>query len=90
MRREALAGQGVDARVINVSTIKPLDEATIIAAARETGAIVTAEEATTEGGLGAAVAEIVVRNAPDPDAHIGREGVRPDRLSARSCSIISA
>ena len=43
---DALAGQGIAARVINISTIKPLDEAAIIAAARETGAIVTAEEAT--------------------------------------------
>jgi transketolase len=74
---EALAGQGVDARVINVSTIKPLDEATIIAAARETGAIVTAEEATTEGGLGAAVAATVVRNAPVPMRILGVKGFAP-------------
>lgn len=74
---EALADQGVEARVINVSTVKPLDEATIIAAARETGAIVTAEEATTEGGLGAAVAETVVRNAPVPMRILGVKGFAP-------------
>ena len=74
---EALASQGLDARVINVSTIKPLDEAAIIAAARETGAIVTAEEATIEGGLGAAVAESVVRNAPVPMRILGVKGFAP-------------
>ncbi len=62
---------------INVSTIKPLDEAAIIAAARETGAIVTAEEATTEGGLGAAVAEVVVRHAPVPMRILGVKGFAP-------------
>ena len=74
---ETLAIQGLDARVINVSTVKPLDEATIIAAARETGAIVTAEEATVEGGLGAAVAEVVVRNAPVPMRILGVKGFAP-------------
>jgi transketolase len=74
---ETLAMQGLDARVINVSTVKPLDEATIIAAARETGAIVTAEEATVEGGLGAAVAEVVVRNAPVPMRILGVKGFAP-------------
>ncbi len=74
---DALAGQGVEARVLNVSTIKPLDEAAIIAAARETGAIVTAEEATTEGGLGAAVAEVVVRHAPVPMRILGVKGFAP-------------
>lgn len=74
---EALSGQGIDARVINVSTIKPIDEGAIIAAARETRAIVTAEEATTEGGLGAAVAEIVVRHAPVPMRILGVKGFAP-------------
>jgi len=74
---EALAARGLDARVINVSTIKPLDEATIITAARETGAIITAEEATVEGGLGAAVAEVVVRNAPVPMRILGVKGFAP-------------
>jgi transketolase len=72
-----LAGRGIEARVINISTIKPLDEAAIIAAASETGAIVTAEEATTEGGLGAAVAEVVVRYAPVPMRILGVKGFAP-------------
>ena len=76
---EDLAAQGLSARVLNVSTIKPLDEATIIAAARETGAIVTVEEAMTEGGLGAAVASVVVRNAPVPMRILGRTGLCADR-----------
>ncbi len=74
---EALAAKGLEARVINVSTIKPLDEAAIIAAARETGAIVTAEEATIEGGLGAAIAETVVRHAPVPMRILGVKGFAP-------------
>jgi transketolase len=74
---EALAKRGLQARVINISTIKPLDEATIIAAARETGAIVTVEEATLEGGLGAAVAETVVRNAPVQMRMLGVTGFAP-------------
>jgi transketolase len=56
---EAAAG-GVSVRVLNMSTIAPLDEGAIRRAMRETGAIVTAEEATTTGGLGAAVAAVVV------------------------------
>ena len=86
---DALADRASNARVINVSTIKPLDEAAIIAAARETGAIVTAEEATTEGGLGAAVAETVVRHAPVPMRILGVKGFAPTG-TASSCSIISA
>ncbi|WP_305785667.1 transketolase family protein [Symbioplanes lichenis] len=57
---ELAAGDGVSVRVLNMSTIAPLDEDAIRAAVRETGAIVTAEEATTTGGLGAAVAAVVV------------------------------
>ncbi|GIE94921.1 transketolase family protein [Paractinoplanes rishiriensis] len=57
---EQAAEQGVSLRVLNMSTIAPLDEETIRTAMRETRAIVTAEEATTTGGLGAAVASLVV------------------------------
>jgi transketolase len=57
---EDAAQEGVSVRVLNMSTIAPLDEEAIRAAIRETGAIVTAEEATTTGGLGAAVAAVVV------------------------------
>jgi transketolase len=74
---ETLAAEGVSARVLNVSTIKPLDEAAILAAARETGAIVTVEEGMVEGGLAAAVAEIVVRQAPVPMRMLGVKGFAP-------------
>jgi transketolase len=74
---DALAERGIRARVLNVSTIKPLDEAAIIAAARETKAIVTVEEAVIEGGLGAAVAEVVVRHAPVPMRMLGVKGFAP-------------
>ena len=63
---EKLKSEGVEARVINMHTIKPIDEQVIIAAARETGAIVTAEEHQIHGGLGGAVAEIVARHLPVP------------------------
>ena len=61
---EELAGEGVDARVIDMHTIKPIDETAIINAARENGPIVTAEEHSVIGGLGSAVAEVVVKNKP--------------------------
>ena len=80
---EVLAGRGIEARVLNISTIKPLDEAAIVAAARETGAIVTAEEAMTEGGLGAAVAAVVVRHAPAPMRILGVKGFAPSRSGRR-------
>jgi transketolase len=68
---EALAGQGVQARVLNMATIAPLDEAAVIRAAVETGRIVTAEEAVLHGGLGSAVAEVVVRHRPVPMRMLG-------------------
>lgn len=74
---DRLAERGLRARVLNVSTIKPLDEAAVIAAARETGAIVTVEEAMIEGGLGAAVAQAVVRHAPVPMRMLGVKGFAP-------------
>jgi transketolase len=74
---DVLAERGLKARVLNVSTIKPLDEAAIIAAARETGGIVTVEEAMIEGGLGAAIAEVVVRHAPVPMRMLGVKGFAP-------------
>lgn len=57
---------GVSCRVINMHTIKPLDEEAIIKAARETGRIITVEEHSVHGGLGAAVAEVVVQHHPVP------------------------
>jgi transketolase len=74
---DALAERGLQPRVLNVSTIKPLDEAAIIAASRETGAIITVEEAMIEGGLGAAIAEVVVRYAPVPMRMLGVKGFAP-------------
>ncbi len=71
----ALAKEGVEARVINLSTIKPLDAAAIESAARETGAIVTVEEHSVFGGLGSAVAEVVVRSCPVPVRILGVPGV---------------
>lgn len=63
---ETLAAQGYSVRVINNPSIKPMDKKTIVAAAVETGAIVTAEEHQINGGLGGAVAEILAVSAPVP------------------------
>jgi transketolase len=63
---EMLAGEGIQARVIDCHTLKPLDEAAILDAARQTGAIVTAESNIMYGGLGSAVAEVLVENYPIP------------------------
>ncbi len=68
---ELLAGEGVSARVLNMATLKPLDETAIIAAARETGAIVTAEEHNVIGGLGSAVARVLALHAPTPMEQVG-------------------
>ena len=61
---EQLATEGISARVISMPTVKPLDVDAVIAAARETKGIVTAEEATSSGGLGGAVAETIVQSHP--------------------------
>jgi transketolase len=68
---QTLAGEGIAARVVNMHTIKPLDIDTIVKCAQETGAIVTAEEHQLNGGLGSAVAEAVVQNAPVPVEMVG-------------------
>ncbi len=68
---ELLAGDGLDIRVLNMSTIKPLDGDAITAAARETGRIVTAEEHSVIGGLGSAVAEHLATTHPAPMAMAG-------------------
>jgi transketolase len=68
---EQLAREDIQARVLNVHTIKPLDEATLTAAAKETGALVTAEEHTVLGGLGGAVAELLVQTHPVPMRFVG-------------------
>ncbi|MFC1988075.1 transketolase family protein [Chloroflexota bacterium] len=61
-----LRRDGIDCRVLNMSTIKPIDEAAIIEAATDTGAIITAEEHLEHGGLGSIVARIVARHRPVP------------------------
>ncbi len=66
-----LAEQGIDARVLEVHTVKPLDVGGVVQAARETGALVTAEEHSIVGGLGAAVAEAVTDNYPVPVKRVG-------------------
>lgn len=72
-----LASHGIDVRVINMSTIRPLDESAVLAAARETGAIVTVEESVPRGGLGGAVAETVVLHAPVPMRMLGTDTFAP-------------
>ena len=69
--RELLAKDGISARVVNIHTIKPIDREIIAKAARETGAIVTAEEHNIIGGLGSAVAEVICEECPVPMARVG-------------------
>lgn len=66
-----LSNEGISASVINIHTIKPLDKALIIAAARETGAVVTAEEHSIIGGLGSAVCEALSESFPVPVKRVG-------------------
>ncbi len=68
---EILKSEGISARIINMHTIKPLDKEIVLKAARETGAIVTAEEHSVIGGLGAAVSETVCEESPVPVVKLG-------------------
>ena len=68
---ELLKAEGISARIINMATIKPIDREIIEKAARETGAIVTAEEHSVIGGLGSAVAEVVTETCPVPVVKVG-------------------
>ncbi len=70
---EMLKAEGIAARVVNVATIKPIDEAEIIASAKETGAFVTVEEHNIIGGLGEAVAAVAAANVPVPVLRVGTE-----------------
>ena len=72
---DRLAADGISVRVVNTPFVHPLDEQTVLAAARETGCIVTAEEGTLSGGLGAAVATTVAQHAPVPMRMLGVPGV---------------
>ena len=88
---ELLAEQGIEARVIDMHTIKPLDAAAIRAAARETGAILTVEEHNITGGLGSAVAEVLVElraHAVPPPRHPRR--VRAGRAAGRALCALQA
>jgi len=68
---EALKKEKISARVINLHTIKPIDRDIIIKAAKETGAVVTAEEHTVIGGMGSAVSEVLSQSFPVPMEFIG-------------------
>ncbi len=68
---EQLKAEGISARVINIATIKPLDEEIVLKAAKETGAIVTAEEHSVIGGLGSAVCDVVSAKCPVPVLKLG-------------------
>ena len=68
---EMLAADGIDAKVINIDTIKPLDEDVVVAAAKETGKVVTVEEHSVIGGLGSAVADVLAEKAPTKMLKIG-------------------
>ena len=85
---EKLAEEGIDVRVVDIHTIKPIDEDIIIKAASETKAIVTAEEHSVIGGLGSAVAEVTAKNAPVKMAMVGQkdtygESGKPDQLKEK-------
>lgn len=96
---EALSSEGIEVKVINSHTIKPIDEDTITAAAKETGAVVTAEEHQVHGGLGSAVSEVLSRTHPVPIEYVAimdtfGESGEPDQLmdkyGLRSKDIVKA
>ncbi|RFC53209.1 transketolase family protein [Brumimicrobium aurantiacum] len=68
---QELAKEGIDAEVINMHTIKPIDAKAILATAKKTGCVVTAEEHMINGGLGDSVAQILSRNTPTPQEYVG-------------------
>lgn len=88
MAADILAAEGISTRIIDIHTIKPIDEELIIKAARETGAIVTAEEHSVIGGLGSAVAEVTARNCHVKMAMVGQndtfgESGKPEELKKK-------
>ena len=83
--KEELSKEGINARVINIHTLKPMDKEILIKAAKETGAIVTVEEHNVIGGLGSAVAEVLTEEVPVPVIKVGVQDVfgesgLPDQL----------
>jgi transketolase len=96
---EALAEKGIDAEVINIHTIKPLDEAAIIRSARKTGCVVSAEEHQIHGGMGDAIAHVLSKNYPVPQEFVGvkdsfGESGKPEELMKKygldTSNIVSA
>ena len=83
---DILAAEGISAEVINIHTVKPLDNRLVINSAKKTGAVVTAEEHSVIGGLGSAVCEVLAENYPVPvmrvgvDDKFGRSGQVPELL----------
>ncbi|GAB3809256.1 transketolase C-terminal domain-containing protein [Spirosoma humi] len=82
---EILAAEGIDADIINIHTIKPLDEEAILASVKKTGCAVSAEEHMINGGLGDSVAQVLARNYPAPLEYVGvhdtfGESATPDQL----------
>ena len=72
---ELLKGEGINAEIINIHTIKPIDEEAILISAKKTGAIVTCENHNVMGGLCSAVAEVVTRHYPVPVIPIGIKNI---------------
>ncbi|MGM0479653.1 MAG: transketolase family protein [Bacteroidota bacterium] len=96
---QQLAEKGIDAEVINMHTIKPLDEAAILASVKKTGCVVTAEEHMMNGGLGDAVAQVLTRQLPTPQEYVAvndtfGESGKPQELMKKygisSSAVISA
>ena len=103
--REALAAEGISARVINIHTIKPIDKDILVKAAKETGAIVTAEEHNIIGGLGSAVAEVLCEECPVPMLRVGMNdtyghsgtvpalleayGITPSTIAAKAKKVVA-
>ena len=101
---EILSAEGISVRVLDMHTVKPLDEEAVVKAARETGAIVTAEEHQIEGGLGGAVAECLARNYPvlmatvavndsfgqsgEPQELMDRYGLNAENITAKIKAVI--
>ncbi|HTO38156.1 MAG TPA: transketolase family protein [Brumimicrobium sp.] len=85
---QELAQEGIDAEVINMHTIKPLDVEAILNSVKKTGCVVTAEEHMLNGGLGEAVSQVLSRNLPTPQEYVGvndtfGESGTPDELMAK-------
>lgn len=96
---DTLKAEGINARIINIHTIKPLDEEIVTLAAKETGAIVTAEEHSVIGGLGSAVCDVTAANCPVPVIKVGvndtfgKSGPAPELLDIfglRAANIVAA